>query len=264
MRDLIAQLSARPDPALVFLADDGERLELTGRVSANWVYKTAGLLGELEVGPDVGLGVLCPPSAHLHWRALAAVLAAWSLGATVTLLDPEGEPPEGDWVAIRPEHLGASRPLVEESAAEVLVYATGALALSAEAPAGCIDYNSSVRAYPDVAALGSPTHLDLVDLAGHSHRIPVPTPSTSTGASGTVGPDAPAGEGASDPAAWPAGGSRTAIVTGLPRRADEWAELLAVLVHGTLILTDIADDSRLQARLDGEQSVHGTIGSWTK
>ncbi|GAA4285117.1 hypothetical protein GCM10022261_26480 [Brevibacterium daeguense] len=273
MRDLIAQLSARPDPALVFLAESGERLELTGRVSANWVYKTAGLLGELGVGPQVGFGVVCPSPPHLHWRVLAAMLAAWSLGAQVSLLDPHGEPPEDEWVAMRPEHLDDSRapaspPPVDDSAAEVLVYATGALALSAEAPAGCIDYNSAVRAYPDVTALGAPTHLDLVDVSGEAHRIPVPEAEAGAGArvagAGGATGSASAGESAPGPDSRTADTSGTALLAGLPRSADEWSELLNVLIRGTLILTDIADDSRLQRRLDGEQVVHGTIGTWTK
>ena len=74
MHDLVSALSARSEPVLVSLSEDGERLELTGAVLANWVYKSAGLLAELELGPDRALGVVCPPPGALHWRALAAMI----------------------------------------------------------------------------------------------------------------------------------------------------------------------------------------------
>lgn len=58
----------------------GERIELSGRVLANWVAKAANLLrDDLDVGPGSVVAVDLPQ----HWRTAYWLLAAWSVGATV-------------------------------------------------------------------------------------------------------------------------------------------------------------------------------------
>jgi uncharacterized protein (TIGR03089 family) len=60
----------------------GERIELSGRVLANWVSKAANLLQDdaaAEPGTTVGLDL------PAHWRSVYWALAAWSVGATVVL-----------------------------------------------------------------------------------------------------------------------------------------------------------------------------------
>ena len=81
--DLYARLQddgARP--RLAFSSADGERLELSGRVLANWSAKTANLLvGEAhaETGSTVGTDLA------RHWRPLVWALGTWLTGATVVL-----------------------------------------------------------------------------------------------------------------------------------------------------------------------------------
>lgn len=243
MHDLVSVLSARSEPVLVSLSEDGERLELTGAVLANWVYKSAGLLAELELGPDRALGVVCPPPGALHWRALAAMIAAWSLGSPVHLLVPGSPEPAMPWVGLRPEACpdgDAAEAVDDGSAEEVLVFATAALALRSEAGPGCIDFISAVRAHPDVAALAPRTAYELVDTDGRAAPVVMRDPDADL----------------------PAPGSRI-VLAGLLAAAEVPA-LLAALRTGVLVLTDIVDPERRGARAGSEGAIHGTIGAWTK
>jgi uncharacterized protein (TIGR03089 family) len=62
----------------------GERIELSARVLANWVSKAANLLQEeWEVEPGAVVRLALPP----HWRSLYWALAVWSVGACVSLDD---------------------------------------------------------------------------------------------------------------------------------------------------------------------------------
>ncbi|MEI4272310.1 TIGR03089 family protein [Klenkia sp. LSe6-5] len=74
----------RRDPAAPLLThyDDatGERVELSGATTANWVAKTANLLqDEFDVGPGSRVVVALP----VHWQTAAVLLAVWACGATV-------------------------------------------------------------------------------------------------------------------------------------------------------------------------------------
>lgn len=84
--DVLAQL-VRSDPARprVTFYDDavnvGERIELSGKVLANWVSKAANLLTEeLEIEPGDVVRLDLPAQ---HWRSLYWALAVWSVGATL-------------------------------------------------------------------------------------------------------------------------------------------------------------------------------------
>jgi uncharacterized protein (TIGR03089 family) len=60
----------------------GERIELSGRVLANWVAKAANLLTDelgIERGDVVALDL------PVHWRAVYWALAAWRVGAVVSV-----------------------------------------------------------------------------------------------------------------------------------------------------------------------------------
>lgn len=80
-------------PLLTFYDDlpgptQGERIELSRRVVANWVAKAANALQEgLDVAPGsvVLVQLPCP-----HWRLAYWALAVWSVGATLTLDTHEG------------------------------------------------------------------------------------------------------------------------------------------------------------------------------
>jgi uncharacterized protein (TIGR03089 family) len=60
----------------------GERIELSGRVLANWTAKAANLLqDDLDAGPGTVVALDLPT----HWRAAYWLFAAWSVGAEVVV-----------------------------------------------------------------------------------------------------------------------------------------------------------------------------------
>ena len=80
----------RSDPArarVTFYEDtsgptQGERIELSGKVLANWVSKAGNALqDEFDLGPGSVVQLSLPP----HWRALYWAFAVWSVGAAVDL-----------------------------------------------------------------------------------------------------------------------------------------------------------------------------------
>lgn len=139
---LAAMLSADPArPRLTYYDDTsgptgGERIELSAKVLANWVNKAANALQEeWDLGPGSRVRLALPP----HWRTLYWALAAWSVGATVTL---EGGP--ADLV------LTDDVSLPTDGAPMVLV-TLAALARSASAPvpAGVMDEAGELATYAD-------------------------------------------------------------------------------------------------------------------
>lgn len=76
-------------PRLTWYGADDERVELSGRVLANWVTKATNLLveeGEVEPGTRVLLDV------PVHWRALVWGLGTWTAGGHLVLpVDDEDE-----------------------------------------------------------------------------------------------------------------------------------------------------------------------------
>jgi uncharacterized protein (TIGR03089 family) len=78
LRALVASDPGRP--RVTWYGPGGERVELSGRVLANWVAKTANLLvEECGVAPGSTVELDLPP----HWRTVVFALATWSVGATV-------------------------------------------------------------------------------------------------------------------------------------------------------------------------------------
>jgi uncharacterized protein (TIGR03089 family) len=90
-------------PRVTFYEDtpgptQGERIELSAKVLANWVSKAANALqDEWDLGRGSRVRLVLPP----HWRALYWALATWSVGATVALDSPAdllvtADPPAAD------------------------------------------------------------------------------------------------------------------------------------------------------------------------
>lgn len=80
-----------PRPVLAWHGESS-RIELSGHVLANWVIKAIGHLHDevaLEEGDVLVLDL--PP----HWKRLVLALAAWSLGADVTVLPREAAGADG-------------------------------------------------------------------------------------------------------------------------------------------------------------------------
>lgn len=78
---LLQAVARSQRPHLTFYAgtEAAERVELSGRVLANWVVKAANFLDEEGVGRDDVVVVDLP----VHWRAVAWVWATWVRGASV-------------------------------------------------------------------------------------------------------------------------------------------------------------------------------------
>src|SRR5699024_4296186 len=74
--------SGGTQPRLTWYGADDERVELSGRVLANWVTKAANLLTE-EADLSPGSRVLL--DLPIHWRAAVWALATWTAGGEVVL-----------------------------------------------------------------------------------------------------------------------------------------------------------------------------------
>ena len=68
-------------------ATQGERIELSGRVLANWTAKAANLLqDDLDIGPGSRVALDLPA----HWRAAYWLFAIWSVGAEAVVGGADG------------------------------------------------------------------------------------------------------------------------------------------------------------------------------
>ncbi len=152
-------------PRLTWYGDDGERVELSGAVLANWVAKTVNLLvSELDAGPGSIVVVDLPP----HWRSVTWTLAAWRAGATVVVPPTEAGPDEGpdDGLARRADVVVTSRPgswsVARDRGADLVAVALPALArrFDGELPAGAIDAAAAVMTYGDAIGWAPPTEPD--------------------------------------------------------------------------------------------------------
>lgn len=131
-------------PRLTWYGPGGERVELSARVLANWVVKTANLLGdELGIGPGDRVALGLPG----HWRAVVWQLALATVGAETSLPRAETSlPTEGtdDDHALRVgSDPGALAP------GDVLVTLAALARAAPDRPAGVVDYNAEVGAQPD-------------------------------------------------------------------------------------------------------------------
>lgn len=160
-------------PRLTWYGDDGERVELSGAVLANWASKTVNLLvEEFDTGPGTHVVVDLP----VHWRTAVWALAAWRAGATVAVPDADAGPPEVV-VTDSPDRWAGSP-------ADLVVVSLPALArrYDGELPAGAIDAASAVMTYGDVIGWVpevEPQRDALVTAAGavgHASLVPDPGP----------------------------------------------------------------------------------------
>lgn len=89
---LHARLARDARPKLTWYGDDGERVELSGPVLAQWLTKTANLLvEELDAGPGSRVLLDLPG----HWRAVVWALGVWRVGACVVVAPAAVGPGEG-------------------------------------------------------------------------------------------------------------------------------------------------------------------------
>ncbi len=118
-------------------ATAGERIELSGRVLANWVAKAANLLqDEWDIGPSHVVLLALPA----HWRSAYWSLAVWSVGATLAL---DGQAPDA---------VITDDPAATDLAPEAALVTLAALARRATPPppSGVVDEAAELATHPDV------------------------------------------------------------------------------------------------------------------
>lgn len=77
---LLPALSDPAAPLITYYGPGGERVELSGTTTANWVAKTSNLLiDELEVEPGTRIRLALPT----HWQRFVWLLSVWNVGAVV-------------------------------------------------------------------------------------------------------------------------------------------------------------------------------------
>lgn len=155
---LLSPVRHSTHPWLTWYSQNGERVELSGRVFDNWVAKSANLLGEeFDLAPGDTVATDMPG----HWKSAALALACWHLGAELRCVAPGTDPGSVDlFVTAFPETLNVG------GSVEVLVVPLPSLAMSydGELPVGSTDYAAEVRAYAD-SYFGSPIDTNTVALA---------------------------------------------------------------------------------------------------
>jgi len=170
----------RSDPArprVTFYEDtpgptQGERIELSGKVLANWVCKAGNALqDEYGLGPGSVVRLSLPP----HWRALYWALAVWSVGGAVDLV---GGPAPDLLVCDDPTLAGALGP----TAGDVVLVTLASLARvhPGPVPAGAMDEARELATFGDqfaAVADPDPDNLALVTEGAHAtYRSVVPHP----------------------------------------------------------------------------------------
>lgn len=143
LADLVRSDSSRP--RLTFYDDapgptQGERIELSGRVFANWVAKAANALQEEY---DAGPGSIVRIDLPVHWRALYWAFAAWSVGATVDLRDRPDQAGAADVVVTTDPAVPPGGPIVQVTLPALARAAPGML------PAGVMDEARELATYAD-------------------------------------------------------------------------------------------------------------------
>jgi uncharacterized protein (TIGR03089 family) len=171
----------RSDPArprVTFYEDtpgptQGERIELSGKVLANWISKAGNALqDEYDLGPGSVVRLALPP----HWRALYWAFAVWSVGGTVDLA--RGAAHVVDLlICDDPDAIAAE---LEPTPEDVVLVTLAALARvhPGPVPAGAMDDARELATYGDQFAAGAepaPDDLALITAGEHTaYRSVVP------------------------------------------------------------------------------------------
>lgn len=220
----------RSDPArprVTFYEDTdgptrGERIELSGKVLANWVAKAGNALqDEYDLGPGSVVRLSLPP----HWRAVYWAFAIWSVGATVDLVG-EMTP---NLVICDDADLAAT---LEPAGVDVVLVTLNALARvhPGPVPAGAMDEARDLATYADqFAALADPAPADLALTTEGAHTeygSVVPQPDWPAGTRVSLAGDL-AGVLESTLAAWAVDGSVVLARNGRRAGAQMHPERLA-------------------------------------
>ena len=122
----------------------GERIELSGKVLANWVNKAANALqDEFDVSPGSTVRLDLPP----HWRSVYWAMATWSVGATVVVGAPAAGGSSDEDVLVTTDPVAA-----EEAPNDAVLVTLAALARKspdAEAAGTAMDEARELSTYGD-------------------------------------------------------------------------------------------------------------------
>ena len=169
----------RSDPArprVTFYEDtpgptQGERIELSGKVLANWVSKAGNALqDEYDLGPGSVVRLSLPP----HWRALYWAFAVWSVGATLDLVgDPAPDLLICDDLCDDPGQEPDLAARLGSAKADIVLVTLAALARihPGPVPAGAMDEARELATYGDqfvATADPAPDDLALVTEGAHT------------------------------------------------------------------------------------------------
>jgi uncharacterized protein (TIGR03089 family) len=221
----LLRAALRRDPAgpLITYYDDatGERTELSATTMANWVAKTANLLGEeTAVGPGESVAVLLPA----HWQTAVVLLALWSLGA-----QPTTEP--GSAMVVIADELRLAA-LAETGSRDVVGLSLAPMnAPLRSAPPGVLDYAAEVLAAGDAFAAGHPS--------GHEATLTARLRADDVGLTG----------------------ADRVLVTGAAGAPDAVDWLLAPLVAEASIVLCRNADPRLLPRRVADERITATMGT---
>jgi uncharacterized protein (TIGR03089 family) len=164
IRDLVPDIAATGTggPRLTWYGSGGERIDLSGRVLANWMIKATNLLlEEAEAGPGTRVLVDLP----VHWRTLIWTCAAWTTGATVVLPGADDCARRGDSYSPG-DVVVTTRPELVPPGPLVIAVALPALAMHypGSLPARAIDGAADLMTYPDALGALPPLEADATGL----------------------------------------------------------------------------------------------------
>ena len=113
----------------------GERTELSGTTTANWVAKTANLLvDELNAEPATRIEIALPT----HWLRIVWILATWAVGGTIVDAD-------GNVFVAGPDTIDEPSPARHRVASALLPFAVP----FPVAPTGVVDLGAVLPSQPD-------------------------------------------------------------------------------------------------------------------
>ena len=113
----------------------GERTELSGTTTANWIAKTANLLvDELDTQPSTRIEIALPT----HWLRIVWILATWAVGGTIVDAD-------GDVLVAGPDTAEKPSGARHRVASALLPFAMP----FPTAPSGVLDLGTALPGQPD-------------------------------------------------------------------------------------------------------------------
>lgn len=136
--------------------ESGERTELSGTTTANWVAKVANLLvDDLDAEPGTRVEIALPT----HWLRVVWILGAWAVGATVVDAD-------GDVYLCGPDRLDSATSARHRVASALRPFGVP----FTDPPAGFLDLGTELPGHPDayIPFDDAGPHDPAVDVAGHA------------------------------------------------------------------------------------------------